>query len=171
MKSLPYIMFIVFVGAAFGDEAARVHNLNRLDELRSIAVDQVAGVKVAKIQTAEGSKQSRGEFHGYIATSKWRELRVDDADLLLRTLTEVIDGWIDVYKKAGDEDVVELSSFCVPKPGYGIHLQTKGGSRDFAVCLECGEMYVFGKRKTAVVVHLREEQTARLKRCYLDELR
>ncbi len=162
--------FVVIITSAIGDETA--YNKARLKELRGIKIETVASVAVARL--SQSNKPTSGgndsHFHGYEVSTKWKLLGAKEAAGVVAILRDTIDPLIAAYASAGSDSLVELSSLCLPHPGYAVHVVTENGFRDFAICLECGEAYVFAGTHKAIKLHFSDANNAALRACYTAEL-
>jgi hypothetical protein len=154
------------------DIGGATENKKMLTRLEAVGFSDVKSASVARIIAPEKhhlAKQGAGAFHGYNVISNWQSVndpsRFEVADLLKKR----IDSLVNAYANAGDNGVFEPESFCIPDPGYAVHLETDKGPRDFAICLECEQVDAFGDQGKSVNFGVDAGQTATLKRNYYAE--
>jgi len=163
MKSLSLVLFLCALAGPVWGGASR-DNADRLADFRSVAFGEVKAVSVAKLVD-----HGRANFHGLVMTGDWLKLGVNVQVGLAGLLREPIDSWIRVYAEAKDDGIVELQPFCVPDYGYAVRLETDKGVRDFAICLKCGHVMVYGRGKHGVAFLLEKEALVKLNAYYREE--
>ena len=163
MKSLSLALFLCTLAATARGSADRDH-ADRLADFRGVAFGEVRAASVARLVD-----RGRPNFHGLTLAGDWLKLGATAQAGLANALREPIDRWIRLYAEAKGDSLVELDSFCVPDYGYAVRLETDMGVRDFAICLRCGQVAVYGRRKEGVSFSLKDEALAKLNACYRDE--
>jgi len=149
-------------------------NAAELASFRAVAFGQVRSVSVARILDAkkhELSEPPKNLFHGFALLSNWQTADPESRLQIASILRTPILWWVKAYESAGGNEVPKLSSFCVPDPGYAIHLETDQGPRDFVVCLECDSLIAYSPDQHRAEFSLEDDPLAQLKRCYQKEFR
>lgn len=147
----------VWAGCASGSRnsaGSEVTNLSALEFSNASSV-AIAGVK--------GESKAAEAFRGYRRVTAWRTPDRTTTTELAALMSEIIRGDLTAERqplKPG-EDRVRLHSFCF-NPGYAVRLKSDHGSRDFLVCLECDEMYVFDDAGHLWNHHLEKIEAAKL---------
>ncbi len=159
-------ILLLGVTSASGASSEAAFNSEQLALFTNVVYSSVKSVKVAKLNPRV-EKASR--FHNVSLDSKWVDLDISSGAGLAELLKTPILFWADAYAHAGSNQVMMLMPFCVPKPGYAVHLETDKGSRDFVICLECGIVDVFGEKGKAAEFCLEDEVVSKLRAYYNNE--
>jgi hypothetical protein len=166
------ITWLLLFGLSSGLYADAARNAAELANFRAVAFGNVRSVSVAKIldpKKHEMAEPPKNLFHGFALVSDWQTVDPDSRLRLAGILREPIRARLKAYESAGDADVAELSSFCLPDPGYAIHLETDEGPRDFVICLECDDLTAYGKSQSRAHFSIENEPLATLKKYYQKE--
>src|SRR3954470_21028885 len=120
--------------------AATASAASEIVAYNAVAFKKVNSVSVAKL---DGSQRLvfrrflKRSFHHYRLLSEWKRPDPFTSQAIAKILMQQIDERIAIYASAGDHEVIEISSFCIPRPGFAVKLETDHGSRDFLICIEC----------------------------------
>jgi len=158
--------------------AEAVDNVARLAQFRAIMFSEVKSAEVAMLD----SKKPHGlpglfksKFHGRVMTTHWQKITGAEAGKMALVLRGRIAFWVHAYANAGPGTIAELSSFCIPNPGYAIHLETDQGTRDFLVCFECGIIDAFGDQADrthySIEYSIEQPDSERLRSAYEEEFK
>ncbi|MDB6114180.1 MAG: hypothetical protein JWQ62_1125 [Lacunisphaera sp.] len=158
------LVFLLARTGASGANASAPADFGARASLEAVAFAEVKSVAVAQLAGGE-----KGNFHGLKLVSEWREpdkaARAELAALLRQPIAELMRA----SAQAGGDERVKLSPFCMPDYGYAVRLVTDKGTRDFAICLRCGQIVAYGDLKTGLEFSVEGDPLTRLKAAYLDE--
>jgi hypothetical protein len=169
MKSITWLLLLGLSPGLYADAPS---NAAELAGFRAAAFGNVKSVLVAKIldpKKHEMAEPPKTLFHGFAVISNWQPVDPDSRLQLAGILRAPIAHLIKAYESAGAADVVRLSSFCLPDPGYALHFETDQGPRDFTVCLECDQIEVYGPNHRQANFSVDDEPLAQLRRYYQKE--
>jgi hypothetical protein len=167
----PFAAFLLLLGGADFSTAEATRNAEQLVDFGAVAFAEVRSVSVAQIvdlNTHDRSSATDENFHGCRLTSKWSVVRTQAQAGLIELVKKPIDFWVKTYRAAGDNYMETNLSFCAPDFGYAIRLDTTDGTRDFLVCLRCGQIEAFGNGHT-VIFEANDADLVKLKASYVDE--
>jgi hypothetical protein len=156
--------------AVFADSDVAADNAARFHAYQAVAFSTAKSVTVAQLDGSHRLGFGRlfaHAFHGFRLISEWKKLDAKEAEKISMVLRERIESGVRAYSpSAGDNTIIELSTFCIPKPGFAVKIETKRGAREFLICLECGDVVAFGEGVKGVEFSLASEITAELKDVY-----
>ena len=114
--------------------------VQREPDLRTLSALEFAAATSVSIATLKGTSKAPGAFHGYQRVTNWHAADAEAGSAIAALLAETVR--VDLAQARQPGERVSLHSFCF-NPGYAVRLQSERGPREFLVCLECDEMYVF----------------------------
>ena len=167
MKALSSVVLALLLAACATDPPdAADRNAERYRAYRDAAFSAVESLEVARVDGSGPSNFYSPAFHRYRRLSDWNPLEPSESQSLSQILKEQIDIRAARYAGAGDESLVELNSFCIFNPGFAVRMQTDRGSRDFLICLTCGEVAVYGNNSGGVRFFVTDELRSELQSIY-----
>ena len=164
--------WLFFVGLGSGLYADVTGPAADLAAFRAVAFGNVRSASVAKLldpKKHEMPEQPKNLFHGFALVSAWQTVDPDSRLGVAGILREPIQARIKAYEAVGGQEVRETSPFCLPDPGYGVHLETDQGPRDFVICLECDEVTGYDGKQMSARFSLENDALVKLKLYYQKE--
>jgi hypothetical protein len=138
-------------------------SLRRDPDVALLEALEFGGAPLAVVAGLKGTSQSSGAFHGYNRVTDWRVVDKKTTADLAAVLAGAVRADLALARQPHKEGeaTIWFHSFCF-NPGYAVRLQSERGWREFLVCLECDEIYVFDDGGHAWNHHLENTEVDKL---------